>query len=35
VRRSLENVILVFLFLIGVSPEWLARQYRGNLENIR
>jgi rSAM/selenodomain-associated transferase 2 len=28
IRRSLENVILVLLFLVGVSPSWLAARYR-------
>lgn len=27
-RRSAENVILVLLFLAGVSPRWLAARYR-------
>lgn len=27
-RRSVENVILVVLFLAGVSPSWLAARYR-------
>ena len=28
IRRSVENVILVLLFLAGVSPGWLAARYR-------
>ncbi|MBI3401471.1 MAG: TIGR04283 family arsenosugar biosynthesis glycosyltransferase [Acidobacteria bacterium] len=28
VRRSSENMLLVFLFFLGVSPEWLAQRYR-------
>jgi len=28
IRRSVENVILVTLFLAGVSPGWLAARYR-------
>lgn len=28
IRRSVENVILVILFLAGVSPGWLAARYR-------
>ncbi len=28
IRRSTENVMLVLLFLAGVSPSWLAARYR-------
>lgn len=28
IRRTVENVILVLLFLAGVSPSWLAARYR-------
>lgn len=28
VRRSSENLLLVLLFFLGVSPEWLALRYR-------
>lgn len=28
VRRSSENLLLVLLFFLGVSPEWLAQRYR-------
>ena len=28
VRRSAENLVLVLLFFLGVSPEWLAQRYR-------
>ena len=28
IRRSSENLLLVLLFFLGVSPEWLARRYR-------
>ena len=28
IRRSVENVILVLLFLSGVPPRWLAARYR-------
>ena len=28
IRRSVENVMLVLLFLAGVSPRWLAARYR-------
>lgn len=28
IRRSVENVLLVLLFLAGVSPSWLAARYR-------
>ena len=27
-RRSSENLLLVVLFFLGVSPEWLAQRYR-------
>lgn len=28
VRRSSENLLLVLLFFLGVSPEWLSQRYR-------
>ena len=29
-RHSLKNLWLLVLFLVGVSPDWLGRHYRGN-----